>query len=72
MKKNQDLIHLGEAIRLERLRRHLSQEELAEAAQLSQSTHISRIEKADVDMRVSTLIKILRALNIKFDDLIDI
>ena len=31
MKKNQDLIHLGEAIRLERLRRHLSQEELAEA-----------------------------------------
>ncbi len=72
MKKNEDLILIGEAIRIERLKRHLSQEQLAELAKISQSQHISRIEKADVDMRVSTLLKILRALNIKLEDLINL
>jgi len=70
MKKSEDLIVIGEAIRIERLKRHLSQEQLAEIAKISQSQHISRIEKADVDMRVSTLLKILRALDLKLEDLI--
>lgn len=72
MKKNEDLKTVGEAIRLERLKQHLSQEQLADIANISQSQHISRIEKADVDMRVSTLIKILRALKVKFEDLIEL
>ena len=72
MKKNEDLNTIGEAIRIERLKRHLTQEQLAEMSGLSQSQHISRIEKADVDMRVSTLVKILRALNLKFEDLIEL
>lgn len=72
MSNKNDLISIGESIRLERLKRHLSQEQLAELANISNYQHIGKIEKADVDMRVSTLIKILRALNIKFDDLIDI
>ena len=72
MKNNEDLIQLGESIRIERLKRHLSQEQLAEMAKISQSQHISRIEKADVDMRVSTLLKILRALNLKLEDLIQL
>jgi len=72
MKKNEDLKVIGEAIRIERLKRHLTQEQLADTAGLSQSQHISRIEKADVDMRVSTLVKILRALKLKFEDLIEL
>lgn len=70
MKKDKDLEIIGEAIRIERLKKHLSQEQLAEMAKISQSQHISRIEKADVDMRTSTLLKILRALNLKLEDLI--
>lgn len=72
MKKDKDLEIIGEAIRIERLKRHLSQEQLAEMAKISQSQHISRIEKADVDMRTSTLLKILRALNLKLEDLINL
>jgi len=72
MKKNEDLVTIGEAIRIERLKRHLSQEQLAEIAKISQSQHISRIEKADVDMRVSTLLKILRALGLRLEDLIQL
>lgn len=72
MKKDKDLEIIGEAIRIERLKKHLSQEQLAEMAKISQSQHISRIEKADVDMRTSTLLKILRALNLKLEDLINL
>lgn len=70
MKKDEDLIIIGEAIRIERLKRHLSQEQLAEIAGVPNFQHLGRIEKGDVDMRTSTLLKILRALNLKLDDLI--
>lgn len=72
MKNNEDVKMIGEALRLERLKRHLSQEKLAELANIPSSHHIGKIERAVVDMRVSTLIKILRALNIKFEDLIEL
>lgn len=70
--KKKDLMILGDAIRLERLRRKWSQERLAERAGLSQSQHISRIESGNVDMQVSTLFSILRALDCKLEDLIDL
>ncbi len=70
MKKNEDLITIGEAIRIERLRRHLSQEQFAEIANMTNFQHLGRIEKGDIDMRTSTLLKILRALNLKLEDLI--
>ncbi|MBO6181595.1 helix-turn-helix transcriptional regulator [bacterium] len=72
MKKNEDLITIGEAIRIERLRRHLSQEQFAEIANMTNFQHLGRIEKGDIDMRTSTLLKILRALNLKLEDLIKI
>lgn len=72
MKKDEDLKTIGEAIRIERLRRHLSQEQFAELANVATFQHIGKIEKGDIDMRVSTLIKILRALNLKFEDLIEL
>ncbi len=72
MNKRDDLVVLGDSIRLERLRRKWSQEGLADRAGLSQSQHISRIEKGKVDMQITTLFAILRALDCKLEDLIDL
>lgn len=72
MKNKEDLTVLGDGIRLERLRHKWSQERLAEKAGLSQSQHISRIESGLVDIQVSTLFSIIRALDCKLEDLIDL
>ena len=72
MKKNEDLVKLGDGIRLERLRRKWSQEKLAEKANVSQYQHIGRIERAELDTRATTLFSILRALNCRLEDLIDL
>lgn len=72
MSKKEDLTILGDAIRLERLRRKWSQEQLAIQAGLSQSHHISRIESGKTDLQTTTLFAILRALDCKLEDLIDL
>ncbi len=72
MKKNEDLKIIGEAIRMERLKRHLSQEKFAEMVNIQSFQHLGKIEKGQVDMQTSTLIKILRALKLKFEDLIEL
>ena len=72
MNKKDDLLILGDNIRLERLRKKWSQEYLADVAGLSQSQHISRIESGKVDMQVTTLFSILRALDCDLKDLIDL
>lgn len=72
MKKNKDLSILADSIRLERHRRKWSQEQLAEYSNIGNYQQISRIENGQVDMRVSTLFAILRALNLKLEDLIDL
>ncbi|MBD5401496.1 helix-turn-helix transcriptional regulator [bacterium] len=73
MKKDKkDLIVVGEAIRLERFRRKLTQDKLAEMAGIAQPQHISKIEHAEVDMKITTLFSILRALDLKLEDLIDL
>lgn len=60
-----DLLNLlkrpGEEIRKERKRRHLTQSALAKKAKVSQAL-IARIEKHQVDLRTSTLRKIVEAL----------
>ena len=61
MKKNEVLIKLGDGIRLERLRQKLSQEQLAEKANISQYQHIGRIERAEINTRATTLISIIKA-----------
>ncbi len=70
MKKDDKLVKLGDGIRLERLRRKMSQEDLAEKAGISQYQQISRFERAEVDMRVSKLLSILEALDCKLEDLL--
>lgn len=61
-------VQIGNNLRAERSRLNWSQEELAEKAGL-QRQHISKIEKGLIDMRISTLVPILQALNIKFEQL---
>lgn len=74
MKKNKDsdLVKLGGSIRLERLKRKLSQDELATLANIPQYQHLGKIERAEVDMKVTRLFSILRALKCKLEDLIDL
>ena len=72
MNKNEDLRKLGDGIRLERLRQRLSQQDLAEKANISQYQQIGRIERAEINTSVSTLFTILRALDCKLEDLIDL
>lgn len=67
MNKKEILKELGRNIRAERNRLGLSQEKLAEKADLSYFTHISKIENGELDTRVTTLIAILEALNIDFE-----
>lgn len=67
----EDLIILGNNIRAERNRLHLSQEQLANLTGL-QTHHISNIENGKFDIKFSTLLSILKALNVPFEKLYDI
>ena len=71
MQDREILKKIGNNLRAERNRLNLSQEELAEMADL-QRQHISKIENGQINMRVSTLVPLLMALNIKFEQLFDV
>ena len=60
---------LGESVRSERKKAGLSQEKLAEKADLS-TVFISRIERGVESPSVDSLVKIARALRIKVRDLV--
>ena len=66
--KNVDLVMLGHNIRVERVKKNYSQEQLASIAKI-QINHISRIENGLTDVRFSTLVSILKALNISFEQI---
>lgn len=67
-----DLLLLGDNIRIERVKRKLTQEQLAEMCGSMSGQHLGRIEKGEIDIRVTTLFSILRALGCELKDLIDI
>lgn len=58
-------------IKLERMKRNLSQEQLAEMADLSRIT-IGKIERAEVSPTIESLEKIANAFGMDFAQLIDI
>ena len=62
---------LGNNIRAERNRLNLSQEQLAQLANL-QTHHISNIENGKFDIKFTTLLALLKALNVPFEKLYDI
>lgn len=71
MNKKDVLINFGNNLRAERNRQNLSQEKLAEKAGIAMS-QVSRIEGGKIDLRLTTLIPILKALNLKFEKIYDI
>jgi transcriptional regulator with XRE-family HTH domain len=60
---------LGEAIRAERKKAGLSQEKLAEKADLNRN-YIGEIERAEKKITVETLWKIAKVLNVRLRDLV--
>lgn len=69
---NKDLEILGDNIRIERAKRKLTQEQLAEMCGSMSGQHLGRIEKGEIDIRTTTLFSILRALDCELKDLIDL
>lgn len=69
MSKN--LVELGNNLRAERNRQNLSQGKLADMIGM-QTHHISKIERGLVDIKFSTLVAILKALDLKFEQLFEI
>jgi transcriptional regulator with XRE-family HTH domain len=61
---------LGETIRAERMKAGLSQEQLAERANLARN-YIGNIERAEYKATVETLARIAKALGVRVRDLVE-
>ena len=68
--KNVKLLELGNKIRLERMKRDISQEKLAEMAGVSIRT-ISDIERGITDIRYTNLMQIAIAFDLTTSELLD-
>lgn len=67
---NKDLVSLGQRIKYERMRRSISQEWLAELANLS--VHgLSNIETGKTDVRYTNLLQIANAFEMRLCELLD-
>lgn len=64
------IINLGIYIRQIRERKNLSQQSLADISDLPKTT-IGRIERAEINTTIKTLVKIANALEIEPKDLLD-
>lgn len=70
MNKKELLLKLGSKVRYERIKKNLSQEELAEIANLNMRS-ISTIEHGVTDVKFTTLTKLAEALGVETTVLID-
>lgn len=59
---------LGQTIRIERIKAGLSQEQLAEKADLSRN-YVGNIERAEYQVTIEVLTRIARALKLRVHDL---
>ena len=66
--KNKILVNFSKRIKAERLKKGLSQEELAEKTSVHR-TYIGMIERAEKNITLKNIEKISRALKIKLSDL---
>lgn len=68
--KNECLKKLGHNIKVERVKQDYSQEKLAEIAGI-QMQHLSKIENGESDIKFTTLLAIMQALDVPFEKLYD-
>ena len=68
--KNIKLLELGNKIRLERMKRKISQEKLSELSNVSIRT-ISDIERGITDIRYTNLLQISTAFNMTISELLN-
>lgn len=67
---NIDLVKLGQKIKFERVKRNISQEQLAEYSNLS--VHgVSNIETGKTDVRYTNLLQISKAFDMRLCELLD-
>lgn len=71
MKQIKYILKIGLKIKLERAKRKLSQEKLAELADLSK-THVGDIERGTTIPTIETLNRIANALDITLVELVDV
>jgi len=64
------LLELGNKIKLERMKRDMSQEQLAELAEISVRT-VSDIERGITDIRYTNLMQIALAFNLTLSDMLN-
>ena len=68
---NESLVTFGANLCAERHRKKFSQEDLAAKAGL-QMQQISKIENGKADFKFTTLLRLMKALDVKFEQLFDI
>ena len=67
---NLDLVKLGQKVKFERMKRNLSQEQLAELSNLS--VHgLSNIETGKTDIRYTNLLQIAKAFEMRLCEFLD-
>ena len=72
MEKADILREFGKNLRAERSRAGLSQDELAEKMGICAGKHIGTIERGETNPSLTTLVAIMKALDITFDKLFEI
>lgn len=72
MEKDEILIQFGKNLRAERNRVGLSQDALAEQIGICAGKHIGTIERGETNPTLTTIIAIMKALNLDFNKLYDI
>lgn len=72
MDKDKILIQFGNNLRAERNRKNLSQEGLANLSGVCDAGHLGKIENGAFNIKLTTIVGLLKALDIKFEDLFDV
>ncbi len=72
MDKNEILVEFGKNLRAERNRAGYSQEGLAEKMGICAGKHIGTIERGETNPTLTTIIAIMKTLDVSFDKLFEV
>ena len=72
MNKAEILKEFGKNLRAERRRAGLSQDELAEKMGICAGKHIGTIERGETNPSLTTIVAVMKALDVSFDKLFEV